>query len=117
MTAAAKLLPRWLPVLIWAGVIFAFSSVASLSSGLGGWDLLLRKGAHVVEFAILGALLLRAARRPVVAVLLGVAYAVSDEIHQHFVPGRQGTPLDVLIDTAGVVAGVALYSRLCRRPM
>ena len=38
-----RLLAAWLPVVAWAAVIFAFSSVPSLSSGLGGWDLVLRK--------------------------------------------------------------------------
>ena len=51
---------RWLPVLVWAGVIFAFSSVPSLNSGLGTLDLVLRKGAHMTEYAILGMLLVRA---------------------------------------------------------
>ena len=36
---------RWLPVLVWAGVIFAFSAIPSLNSGLGTWDYVLRKGA------------------------------------------------------------------------
>jgi VanZ family protein len=41
-------------------------------------------------------------------------YAVTDEVHQAFVSGRQGSPLDWLIDTVGVVAGALLLSR--RRP-
>jgi len=41
---------RWLPVLVWAGVIFAFSSIPSLNSGLGTWDYVLRKGAHTTEY-------------------------------------------------------------------
>ncbi|MBA3787736.1 MAG: hypothetical protein H0X21_03465, partial [Actinobacteria bacterium] len=40
---------RWLPVVLWAAVIFALSSVPDLGTGLGNWDLLLRKLAHVVE--------------------------------------------------------------------
>jgi hypothetical protein len=51
---------RWLPVLVWAGVIFAFSSIPSLNSGLGSWDYVLRKGAHMTEYAILAVLLVRA---------------------------------------------------------
>ena len=41
----------------------------------------------------------------------GIAYAISDELHQHFVPGRVGSPLDVAIDAVGVVAGVVLWQR------
>jgi VanZ family protein len=104
----------WLPVLAWAALIFALSSVPDLGTGLGGWDLLLRKLAHVGEYAVLGALLLRALDRPLPAVVLGVAYAASDELHQHFVPGRRGSPVDVLIDTAGVAIGVLAWRRLSR---
>jgi len=104
-------LSLWAPVVVWAAVIFALSSIPSLSTGLGTWDLLLRKLAHVVEFAILGALLLRALRREPTAVALGAAYAATDEVHQAFVRGREGSPLDWLIDVVGVVAGVILLSR------
>ena len=105
----------WLPVALWAAVIFAFSSVPSLSSGLGTWDLVLRKLAHAAEFAILGALLLRASRSPRLALALGGVYAVSDELHQSFVRGRHAAVTDVAIDVLGVAAGVLAWSRL-RRP-
>lgn len=101
----------WLPVLLWAALIFTFSAIPSLGTGLGTWDVVLRKLAHAAEFAVLGALLYRALRREPLAVLLGSAYAVTDEVHQAFVSGRHGSPFDWLIDTAGVVAGVVLYSR------
>lgn len=104
----------WLPVLLWAAVIFTLSSIPSLGTGLGAWDLLLRKLAHVAEYAILGALLLRALRRAAPAFVLGVAYAVSDEVHQTFVSGRRGAPLDVLIDAAGVGVGLVVWRRLTR---
>ena len=53
----SRLLTVWLPVLIWAAVIFTLSSIPSLSTGLGTWDTILRKGAHLAEYAILGGLL------------------------------------------------------------
>ena len=102
----------WLPVAVWAALIFALSSVPDLGTGLGTWDLVLRKLAHAGEYAVLGAVLLRALRRPLPAAALAVAYAVSDEVHQHFVAGRQGRPLDVLIDAVGVLVGVLLWRRL-----
>jgi VanZ family protein len=111
----AALARSWLPVLAWAAVIFAFSSVPDLGTGLGGWDLVLRKLAHVAEYAVLGVLLLRASGRTALSLALGVAYAASDELHQHFVPGRRGSPVDVLIDAVGVVLGVLLWRRLARR--
>jgi VanZ family protein len=103
-------------VVAWAGVIFAFSSVPDLGTGLGGWDLLLRKLAHTTEYAILGLLLARAVRNPTLAVGLGVLYAVSDELHQLTVTGRHGSPVDVAIDAVGVTIGVLAWQRLARRP-
>ena len=97
---------RWAPVAAWAAVIFVLSSIPDLGTGLGGWDLVLRKIAHTAEYAVLGFLLLRATGNIQLALGLGIAYAVSDELHQHFVPGRQGAPLDVLIDAVGVAVGV-----------
>jgi VanZ family protein len=114
-TASRSPLSTWLPVVAWAAVIFAFSSVPSLGTDLGTWDTILRKLAHVAEYAILGALLGRAVRRPGLALALGVLYAVSDEVHQVFVEGRHGSPLDVLIDTAGIVAGLLAWQRLSGR--
>ena len=75
---------------------------------------MLRKLAHALEFALLGALLLRALGRSWPALALGIAYATSDEVHQHFVEGRVGAPLDVLIDSAGVAIGVVLWRRVAR---
>jgi len=108
-TVHRSALSAWLPVLAWAAVIFAFSSVPSLGTDLGTWDTILRKLAHVAEFAILGGLLLRAVRRPGVAFALGLLYAVTDEVHQTFVEGRHGAPIDVAIDAAGVLAGVLAW--------
>lgn len=104
----------WLPVVFWAGVIFTLSAIPSLGTGLGAWDVVLRKLAHVVEYAVLGALLQRAVRREPLAALIGAAYAVTDEIHQAFVGGRHGSPVDWMVDTASVVAGTVLFARWSR---
>ena len=95
----------------WAALIFTLSSIPDLTTGLGTWDLVLRKLAHACEFALLGALLLRALHTALPAFGVGVAYAASDELHQHFVTGRHASPLDVAIDTAGILAGIALTRR------
>lgn len=113
--SASRALRLWAPVVAWAAVIFALSSVSDLGTGLGTWDLVLRKLAHAAEFALFGALLLRALGRPWLAFALGVAYAVSDELHQHFVPGRVGSPLDVGIDAVGVVLGILAWRRYASR--
>jgi VanZ family protein len=111
-TSAA--LRLWAPVVLWAALIFALSSVPDLGTGLGTWDLALRKVAHAGEYAVLAALLLRALGKELPALALGIAYAVSDEVHQHFVSGRVGAPLDVLIDSVGVAIGVVVWRRVAR---
>jgi VanZ family protein len=113
--ARSRLLTVWLPVLVWAAVIFAFSSIPSLSSGLGTWDTILRKGAHLTEYAVLGGLLYRALGREPLALAVGIAYAATDELHQYFVRGRHASPVDVAIDAVGVAVGMLLWLRLRER--
>ena len=103
-----RTLSLWLPVVLWAGLIFGLSSIPSLSTGLGTWDLVLRKCAHATEYAILAVLLWRALRREVAAFALAVAYAATDEWHQTFVRGRHGSPVDVAVDAAGALIGLVL---------
>lgn len=100
-----------LPILLWAGLIFYLSSISNLRvEALGFWDLVLRKFAHAIEFAILCFLLTRALKLRlswkksiIISVIISILYAISDEIHQYFVPGRIGSPWDVVIDAWGVV--------------
>ena len=73
---------------------------------------MLRKLAHAAEYAILGGLLMRAVRSAPVALLLASGYAATDEVHQTFVAGRHGSPVDWLIDTAGAALGVAIVARV-----
>jgi VanZ family protein len=107
----SRALSAWLPVVLWAGLIFGLSSIPSLGTGLGTWDLVLRKLAHATEYAVLGLLLLRALGRAGAAVALGVLYAATDELHQHFVAGRHASPYDVAIDSFGVLVGVLVVRR------
>jgi len=96
---------------LWAGVIFALSSVPHLGTGLGTWDTVLRKGAHMTEYAILAVLLVRALARELPAFALGVLYAVTDELHQAFVRGRHASPVDVAIDSIGLALGLLAWRR------
>ena len=116
-TVSGPLVRLWLPVLAWAALIFALSSIPDLGTGLGGWDLVLRKIAHAAEYAILGALLVRATGRSGLAFALGTLYAVSDEVHQALVPGRMGSPVDVAIDAVGVACGVVLWQKTRARSL
>jgi VanZ family protein len=110
--ARSRVLTVWLPVVAWAALIFALSSVPNLSTELGLWDTILRKCAHLTEYTILGGLLYRALEREVPALAAGIAYAATDELHQHFVRDRHGSPVDVAIDAIGVAAGMLAWLRL-----
>jgi len=108
---------NWILVFIWASFIFFLSHQPFLESGLSNqWDFILRKIAHITEYAILTWLLIRALRgyqlTPsqilLLAISLSFLYAMSDEYHQTFILGRQGVPRDVFIDSFGIFLGAWL---------
>lgn len=113
------LLLAWLPVLLWCALIFYLSGVPSLRTELpGGWDFLLRKFAHISEYAVLTFLFFRADRLSVSprralasAVLFAFAFALTDEYHQTFVSGRSGNLVDVSIDSLGIFLSVFLIDK------
>lgn len=98
-------------------LIFALSATPDLSSGLGGWDPLLRKIAHVCIFALLWLTLSRAGhwRQPVAMTIVALLYAASDEFHQTFVSGRHGSPADAAIDALGIGIAVLAWGLTARR--
>jgi VanZ family protein len=97
------------------GLIFLLSAQPDLNSGLGGWDLPLRKAAHMVEYGLLWLLWRRALGTTWTAAAIAIAYAASDELHQTQVPGRRGSPADVAIDAAGVAIAWRLHHRFRAR--
>ena len=106
-----KFVKLWMPVVIWAGVIFYFSSIPDLKTNLE-YDFFLRKIAHVTEYLILTFFLYRAFRGSSNMNVFGLfmypaafslLYAISDEIHQYFVLGRSCSAGDVLIDSVGIM--------------
>ncbi|MFT3943452.1 MAG: VanZ family protein [Ancrocorticia sp.] len=145
---------RWGAVVVWMAVIFFFShqvgeDSGGLSDSIVAWlhslgihispemlGFLVRKAAHMTEYAVLAILLfvaLRGSREQrfvearisrsqrlrkrgeergnqalISAFVIAVIYAATDEFHQLFIPGRTGTPKDVLIDSAGAAIGLAL---------
>lgn len=135
-----KRLIWWLLTLIWCYVIFFQSSKPAVESssestmivdlinrhfkGSFGYgkvvvsENFVRKSAHFLEYYILGSLLFMSFLRRdklfktiYFAALSGLFYALSDEIHQYFVPGRAMRLLDVVIDSAGLFTGIyILYS-------
>jgi len=121
-------LQYWLPPLAWMGVIYFLSAQPDLPQAPGPWlDLVLKKAGHAAAYGVLAWLYLRVLRHHsgkrgtptalrVASIGLTMTYALSDEYHQTFVPGRNGNLLDVAVDGAGVCVAILLDWRLARRP-
>jgi VanZ family protein len=121
-------LRKWLPALIWMGCLFVLSTTffsaantgkliepvlrfffpAASAASIATMHGMVRKAAHFTNYGILFWLLIRGpmAGRPYAALGFCVFYALLDEGHQFFVPGRTASLYDVAIDSSG-----ALFSR------
>ncbi|MBN1326202.1 VanZ family protein [Candidatus Falkowbacteria bacterium] len=109
---------KWVSVLIWMGAIYFLSSRSlSFMSPTDIWQFIIRKMAHMFEYAILCLLIYRilstTEKRHVYwnlfwALAMTVLYAFSDEYHQTFTSGRTGTYRDVIIDSTGAIVTVWL---------
>jgi VanZ family protein len=116
--SAARIAALIVPPLAMMALIFVLSGQPSDNIDRAWWDVLLRKVAHVTEYAVLTALWWRAlrslgVRRPILAAIaISLAYAATDEYHQTFIEGRHGTPVDVLIDSIGMSIAAFLIWRL-----
>ncbi len=84
-------------------------------------NLVVRKSAHFTEYMLLGLMLTgfytgikkyKMRFQLLLAWLTGTLYACTDEFHQRFVPGRACSPIDVMIDSSGVLTGVLIMT-LC----
>jgi VanZ family protein len=132
-------LARFWPVILWAAVIFTFSTHTFTSENTSRvitpilrWlfphatphfiylaNHCVRKAAHVFEYFIFSLLLLRSIRYgrawslkwALLVVAIVFVYACSDEFHQIFVPGRGAEFHDVMLDTyAGILAQAAVWA-------
>ena len=119
-------------VIIWMAVIFIMSSFNSTDSGnqsgfivdiisnilninnIDVLSLIIRKLAHLSEYFILGLLVYNLIysynKKMYIAIIICIFYAISDEVHQMFVPGRSCQMLDICIDSIGSVLGIFLSS-------
>ncbi len=111
--ARLRSLEPWLSPLVLMVLIFVLSAQPSLNSGLGLVDLIGRKIVHFSEFALLAFLWWRALRTrmsmraaTLAAFAIASAYAATDELHQTFVHGRHGNPVDWAIDSAGAATAM-----------
>lgn len=117
----------WLPVFLWMAVIFAFSAKQDVKvASTQEENFLIFKTLHMVEYAFLYVFSFRAFRNAsgvkrrsvaVAAFLVTILYAVTDEIHQLFIPSREGRLRDVIIDSVGAsIAWMVLTTWLPTAP-
>jgi len=116
-------LHRYGPVLFWALLILALSSIPNLSSPAATFRIT-DKIAHIIEYGILGCLLAYArlpsrsgeSRGRIAAVIImGILFGCLDELYQSFIPGRSTDPFDVMADAVGVFGGLLLWRTYRRR--
>lgn len=106
----------WTLLVAWMCLIFAFSNQAHsgqiTEEYLGGMNVPLRKMAHMFEYFMLFLLSQNAFRlsffrgrviTAACALVFSMLYAMTDEWHQMYVPGRSATAMDVLVDTTGAL--------------
>jgi len=109
-----KKIVRFLPSIIWMGIIFYFSS--RQTTGIGGdsyWGrFLILKSFHIIEYGILAMLLFFAFNRQKNTILFSIIYAFSDELHQAFVDGRTATFRDIFFDLSGIFLGLFIIINL-----
>jgi VanZ family protein len=115
-----KGLRAWGPVVIWMGVIFYLSAQPKLPGPASPfWNILLKKLGHFTVYGVLAWLVLRAlsrgrerpARQRWCAWGIAVLYAMSDEFHQGFVPGRHPKVMDLLIDACGAATALLIEEK------
>ena len=116
---------RSVPVFLWAAMIFFLSSIPE--ENLPNVPIPhIGKIVHFVEYSILGMLSFRAFRHSnpktgrmkqiIIVVILIMLFAISDEWHQTFVPGRDGNVADVIFDTIYSGTGIFLYNKMFIQP-
>jgi VanZ family protein len=136
----SDLLKSWLPALLWMAFMFTASTDLMSSEHTSrflipllrwfkpdiSWPtiahihFLIRKGAHLTEYAILAVLLWRGFRSQRIgvrqslwphaagALAVAIVFAATDEYHQSFILSRGSSPFDVLIDSCGAVLGLTM---------
>ena len=100
-------------VVLWMAFIFCLSSIPYLGHGIGGYQVQFpREFAHIIAYGILAFLMwfsfpkldVNLFKKILVCASLVLIYAILDEVHQAFVPGRSGNIKGVVFDVIGIVA-------------
>ena len=118
MNRRNRALLRTLAPIVLMVLIFYFSAQPA-GAHHAWWVVAFRKLGHIAGYALLTAAwawaLQAVVKRPLlVAVCIALAYACTDEFHQTFVRGRNGTPVDIGVDAIGIAIAAALIHM--RRP-
>ncbi len=104
---------NYFAVFVWCSLIFLLSNspkITTVDSQV--IDFALKKIAHFIEYFILGILTYRATNNILVSIGFCVLYAISDEFHQSFIPGREPRVRDVIIDSFGSITAVIIWKNL-----
>lgn len=109
----------YIPTIVWAGFIFYLSSKPPLPGPPTFFlDFVFKKLAHMFVYFVLYYLVFRSVQYDIknilkaslIAFIITIAYGISDEVHQSFVPGRTPTGKDVLFDLLGIsIAWLSIY--------
>ncbi len=108
---------RWLPAVVIMAIIFFLSSTPGTALPQFGWlDVVIKKAGHVCGYGLLTVAYWYALgferRHWWLAILLAFIYAITDEFHQSFVPGRNASVIDVVaFDGVGASIGLFLANR------
>ncbi len=120
-----KFLKYYLPALLWMGIIFYFSSIPGFQSSKSSIaEIVLRKGAHFLEFSVLFFLLwrifflahkLKMQKTYWLALLGAIFFGASDEFHQTLVMGRTGRIIDAIFDSGSIIFSAEIFLVLISR--
>jgi VanZ family protein len=118
-----NIIKYWLPLYIYAGIIFYFSSIPKPLPEVS--ILFFDKILHICEYALFGVFSARAFKNSsrktlienfkIFAIVLTVLYGISDEFHQRFVSQRQFSIFDIFADGIGGILGVFVYNVVIAR--
>jgi VanZ family protein len=115
------LVKSWLPVVVWAALILSAANDQFSDEKTGGWlessfgrvppevNALIRKSAHMGEYAVLALLAWRARKTWVTPLAICVAVATADETLQAMTLTRTGSAADVLLDMSGALLGLIVW--------